>query len=270
MKPHRLRSALTAFLLLLAAAAVGLLLPPLLARQAEPHGSELGIYEMEQIRLANDQDLNLPELVERLNTYSHSFALEQGLLLDTDAVSASAASFAADLIRLGILPDVSFTPAFTPAPTLLVWNDGRTQIDWESMITHQQTQEFPFVSLAQSIDDSSGALLSFSVSREWIDAAETDHVWPFPAAYYAQAGGLETEEPDESAMSEQLDALAQRLADCFRDRNALAECTVRRLDTSLETFFYECTWEIRLSDSAGHTASLTLSITPHEILWNPC
>lgn len=268
MKKHRLRSALTAFLLLLAAAAIGLFLPPLLARQAEPHSSELGVYEMEQIRLANDQELNLPARMEQLNTYSHSFALDQGLLLDADAVSASTESFATDLIRLGILPDVAFMPVFTPAPVLLVWTDGRTQILWNTMLTHSQTENFPFVSLTQSIDDSTGAFLSFSISRDWIDPIDHMNIWPFPAASYALASGQEIEEADEFAMLEQLDTLAQRLSDCFCERNALSVCTVRRLDISLEPFFYECTWEICLADSAGHTASLTLSITPHEILWN--
>lgn len=268
MRKYRLRSALTAFLLLLAAAAIGLLLPPLLARQAEPHSSELGVYEMEQIRLANDQDLNLPERMEQLNTYSHSFALDQGLQLDVDAVSASAESFAADLIRLSILPDISFTPVFTPAPTLLVWNDGRTQICWDTMIAHEPTEEFPYVSLTQSMDDSTGALLSFSISREWIGPINHVNVWPYSADSYALASGQEIEEADESAMLEQLDTLAQRLSDCLCERNALSSCSVRRLDICLEPFFYECTWEICLADSAGHTASLTLSITPHEILWN--
>lgn len=262
MKLPRLRSALTALLLLLAAAAVGLLLPPLLARQAEPRSSELGVYEMEQIRLSNDQDLNLPEQMAQLSTYSHSFALDQGLSLDADTASACAEAFAADLVRLGVLSDDALAPS-APAPTLLVWSDGRTQICWNT----SQTADIPFVSLTQSIDDSTGALLCFAVARDLFDGDTA--IWPMPDAAYAEFVGSEGKETDESVILERLDALSQHLADCFRDRNALADCTAHRLETHLSRGFYDCTWEIRLTDAAGHSAVLTLAITPYEILWNP-
>lgn len=267
----RLFGALSALLLLAAAVAVGTFLPQAIVRYEDAQRQrELGVYEMEPISLGGHKDENITERMQWVdeNAFAHSFELTQGLNLKSEEAFGYADTWIDRMAVLGLF-DADDIQNNSCTPFLLAKDDGTTIILWEIDARNQYAAQdglrepSAHLYVQQAIDDSTGALISFQITREPIydnpDASPS--AWPLPP-------NLDKIMLD--TITTKLDALADALANAVCERNGFADYTVT-LQTGagmLTQYFYTFTWDVTLIDRSGSTCTVTLLITPYELRFN--
>lgn len=267
----RLFGALSALLLLAAAVAVGTFLPQAIVRYEDAQRQrELGVYEMEPISLGGHKDENIAERMQWIdeNAFVHSFELTQGLNLKSEEACGYAETWYNRMAALGLF-DAGSLQNSSCTPFLLAKDDGTTIILWEIDARNQyavqdgQREPSAHLYVQQAIDDSTGALISFQITRELMydDPDASPSAWPLPP-------NLDKIMLD--TITTKLDTLADALADAVCERNGFADHTVTLLPGSgmVTQFFYTFTWDVTLIDRSGNTCTVGLLITPYELRFN--
>ena len=186
----RLFGALSALLLLAAAVAVGTFLPQAIVRYEDAQRQrELGVYEMEPISLGGHKDENIAERMQWIDEYAfvHSFELTQGLNLKSEEACGYAETWYDRMAALGLF-DAGSLQNSSCTPFLLAKDDGTTIILWETDARNQyavqdgQREPSTHLYVQQAIDDSTGALVSFQITRELMydDPDASPSAWPLP------------------------------------------------------------------------------------------
>ena len=267
----RLFGVLSALLLLAAAVAVGTFLPQVIVRYEDAQRQrELGVYGMEPISLGGHKDENITERMQWLseNAFAHSFELTQGLNLKSEEAYGYADTWIDRMTTLGLFGSGRLQNS-SCTPYLLAKDDGTTIILWEIDAVNQHIAQGilgePSVHLyeQQGIDDSTGALIAFQITREILlydDSDASPSAWPLPPF-------LDEKRPE--AVAAELDTLADTLANAVCERNGFADYTVTRQTGGILTqYLYSFTWDVSLTDRSGNTCTVPLVISPYELYFN--
>ena len=243
----RVRGGLLALLLLAAAAAAGMYLPRLMAGYEDTRRrDEIGVYEMDTVNLAYRLE-DIGERMERIHEdFAFAFDLEKGMNLDTDEVDAYVEELLVRLQECGILREIHDSYR-DYTPQLRAQKDGNTMIIWEVHVeTYERGDDAQISVLNLVLDDTTGAILTFSLYREYAGRAEIDG-W----------NGTEVE------------LLIQRLAELIRDENDFAAVEVLPGDNHVaEPFYFFQNYRARLTDRKDRVYEMQMAIDSYTLTFN--
>lgn len=248
--PAKLGGVLLSALLLAAAAAAGLYLPRAMAEYEDARQQhELGIYEMNAVSLGNHAEDDTGERMERIREdFRYSFPLEKGLNLDAADAAGYGESFLAGLRQDKILPD-SEVAHYEYIPQLKAREDGSTMIVWETHTEAVSRADGRFYMIDLTIDDTTGAVLSFSGYCQFAGLAGSDQ--------WNGSGPLQ---------------LSKALAERIRQQNGFAAAQIYEEETEpayaphYSYYFYR--YRVCLTDQAGESYEFPLTVEPYNLTFN--
>ena len=246
--PAKLGGVLLSALLLAAAAAAGLYLPRAMTEYEDARQQhELGVYEMNAVSLGNHAEDDTGERMERIREdFPYSFPLEKGLNLDAADAAGYGESFLAGLRQDKILPD-SEVAHYEYIPQLKAREDGSTMIVWETHTEAVSRADGRFYMIDLTIDDTTGAVLSFSV--------------------YCQFAGLAGSDQWNGSSPLQL---AEAIAERIRQQNGFAQIYEEEAEPAhaphYSYYFYR--YRVCLTDQAGESYEFPLTVEPYNLTFN--